>query len=59
MIQEIEEFSIYGVSVKTDEELESDLNSSLIFPLWKNFIASLVRPMKFIACIMIIKTLTS
>ncbi len=46
MIQEIEEFSIYGVSVKTDEELESDLNSSLIFPLWKNFIASLVRPMK-------------
>lgn len=37
MIQEIEEFSIYGVSVKTDEELESDLNSSLIFPLWKKF----------------------
>ncbi|MFY4690231.1 hypothetical protein ACOTVD_03940 [Campylobacter jejuni] len=37
MIQEIEEFSIYGVSIQTDEELEIDLNSSLIFPLWKKF----------------------
>lgn len=37
MIKELEQFSIFGVSALTNAKFESDVKTSKIIPLWKNF----------------------
>ncbi|MBZ7928572.1 GyrI-like domain-containing protein [Campylobacter molothri] len=37
MIKQIQEFAIFGVTTSTDKKLESDKQTSKIFPLWKDF----------------------